>query len=85
MECLVDLPDHAHDLGDALTLTRSPWQTLIDALTAGGVKFQQKCEVIEANAKPAASGLKRGPKPGSKRTPQLHPALPQPSLADAAE
>ena len=79
LECLVDLPTDAHELADTIAKTRAPWQALLDSLNTGGITYQQRSAIMETKAKAAVTGAKRG------RKPKLHPALPQPSLADAAE
>lgn len=78
MECLVDLPDDAHELADTIAHTRAPWQALTDALTTSGVKFQQRSEIMETKSKPATPGAKRG------RKPKVQPA-PAISLAPSSE
>jgi hypothetical protein len=83
MECLVDLPDDAHELADTIAHTRAPWQALTDALTTSGVKFQQRSEIMDTKAKPATPGAKRGRKPKAVNYPGT--LLATSSASEAAE
>jgi hypothetical protein len=59
LECLIDLPDDVHTLGDTVLLTKEPWLTMQQVLTERQIVFQARAIILETRAKTPVASPKR--------------------------